>query len=301
MSIEENKSYEMSTEEKKCYEVSSEEKKSYQMPTEERKSYEMVVEKKKWYEMPLVATVKPLEKNIQTNMSSSTMGTVKKLAMNYAKNLQDKNKSSSDLVATVLETTAVLRPSRQSKNQNRPWSMYTTATETVDAEPKHYTDDLTEDLLNNNETIRKYSTLTKSNKTEQQDKFDSHIYSIPNKKPSSYQSNLGDFGEYSKAYQKPPIQKQPQQSNNIRSLAQSFENQNNHNVRKSLNNIALSNSSSTRNLHIAQPNIVVTRFSDNINSTFNKSVPSRKIGMVVGAATPPTKRIQKGWLESEGL
>ncbi|CEF68201.1 Hypothetical protein SRAE_2000285900 [Strongyloides ratti] len=239
--------------------------------------------------------------------SNITMGTVKKLAMNYTKNIQELNKAS-EIVKTTLEGTAALRPNRTSKTQNRPWSMYSTSTTTNNNDYINSEIFSLDNNIKNNLTFAqtpksqfddstKYFTLTKNNVTAQ-NYDDPHIYSTPSKNKSPAVSENNNKTE--EIYCKP--KKGTQNDNKF------FHNKKNKN--ETLINYQLfddemtRNNNKNRNMSNVQPTtVVITRFSDNLKSPFNNKpppIPNRSVGTIQG--TPiPSKKIRKGWLESEEL
>lgn len=239
--------------------------------------------------------------------SNIVMGTVKKLAMNYTKTIQEINKAS-EIVKTTLEGTTALRPNRLSKTQNRPWSMYSTSTinnnndyinsqiSSLDNEIKNNLSFAQTSISQVNDQI-KYSTLTKNNNGTK-NYNDSYIYSTPNKnKLPVLEDNINKEEEM---YCKPVTS-----INNQLQLPFNIHNNN----EKLINNYTLDEgiskiSNKSRSSSTIQPTTtVITRFSDNLKSTLNNkppSIPNRNVGTTHG--TPiPSKRIRKGWLESEEL
>uniref|UniRef100_A0A0N5BSM8 CCDC92 domain-containing protein n=1 Tax=Strongyloides papillosus TaxID=174720 RepID=A0A0N5BSM8_STREA len=239
--------------------------------------------------------------------SNIAMGTVKKLAMNYTKNIQELNKAS-EIVKTTLEGTAALRPNRLSKSQNRPWSMYSTSTCTsnndyinseissIDNEIKNNLSFAQTPISQLNDQI-KYSTLTQNNSATQ-NYSDSYVYSTPNK--IKHPVLEGNNGKEEEMYSRP--------IKNTQNKCQSFFNSQNNNE-ETINNYILGeglariNNKNKGPSNIQPTAVVITRFSDNLKSALNNkppSIPGRNVGVMHG--TPiPSKRIRKGWLESEEL
>uniref|UniRef100_A0A0K0EDN5 CCDC92 domain-containing protein n=1 Tax=Strongyloides stercoralis TaxID=6248 RepID=A0A0K0EDN5_STRER len=239
--------------------------------------------------------------------SNIAMGTVKKLAMSYTKNIQELNKAS-EIIKTTLEGTTALRPNRTSKSQNRPWSMYSTSTTTnnnnyMNSEISSLDNDIKNNLtfaqtsISQLDDSTKYFTLTKNN-VGPQNYNDSHIYSKPNKSKHPVSENNNNKTE--EIYCKPI---KSTQSENKFFL--NVKNKNEKLINRQLFDEEMTrNNNKSRNMKNIQPTtVVITRFSDNLKSPYNNKlppIPNRSIGTVQG--TPiPSKKIRKGWLESEEL
>uniref|UniRef100_A0A0N4ZFY2 BHLH domain-containing protein n=1 Tax=Parastrongyloides trichosuri TaxID=131310 RepID=A0A0N4ZFY2_PARTI len=206
--------------------------------------------------------------------SNITMGTVKKLAMTYAKNLQELGKSP-EIVKTTLESTAALRPNRNSISHNRPWSMYSTTSTNNNDYLNSEISNIDSEIKNNLNFARtntpspafsKYSTLIKKSPINHSNDSSSPIYSTPIKS------------------------KLPVPESKIESL-----------YCKPMKGTSIRENQFSKSNNIQQSSVVITRFSDNHNNN-NKPpiIPNRNVGIIHG--TPlPSKRIRKGWLESEEL